>query len=398
MTRFAPFPGLRYNTAVVALGDVVAPPYDVVNPTRRAQLAESCTYCVVHIDMPDDTRGDAGYDEAADLWQRWRRDAVLIADAPSLYVYRMDYDDEAGRAAHTVGVIGALALSPAHEGHVLPHEHTTPKAKTDRLQLIRATRANLSPIWGLSTAKGLSELLLPATIDSPTGEWRATDGTRHRLWQLTDPAALAAVSAAVDSAPVLIADGHHRYETSLTYQAERRAGGDAHGAFDRVMALVVELSADQLHVQPIHRLVAGLPHAFDLPAALASHFDVSSTDIALDALPDAMLRAGSLALLWNGRHFLLAPKPDAMRGVRDLDSSRLDAALAALPAHQLSYQHGLRHVAAALADGRADAAVLLRPVPLDQIEAIAHGGERMPPKSTYFHPKPSTGAVFMTVE
>jgi uncharacterized protein (DUF1015 family) len=398
VSAFEPFHGIRYDTARVSLAQVVAPPYDVVSESRRAALAATHSCSVVVVDMPRGAEGSDPYAAAAATFEGWLGDGTLTVDPePSLYIYRMDYLDELGAAAHTVGVIGSLELRRPDEGKVLPHEHTTPKAKTDRLQLLRATGTNLSPIWGLSPTGGLTTLLHDDGL-TPVGEWTASDGTRHRVWRVTDRDRLAAIGAAVDASPVLIADGHHRYETSLQHRDEQRAANDGRpGPYDRVMAFVVELDPRELHVLPIHRLIAGLPDDLDLPAAFARSFVVRADDGPLETLPARMVQHGSLALVTGQGRWLLEPRAEAMVGVRDLDSSRLDRALEALPPHELRYQHGVEHIADAVRDGEADAGVLLRPVPLPQIEAIAHGGERMPPKSTYFHPKPSTGAVFMRV-
>ena len=398
MARFDAFRGIRYDLDTVRIDDVVAPPYDVVTPRRRAELAAKSGFSVVHVDQPDESRGEIAYDEAAATFREWRERGVLFTDAnPSMYIYRMDYRDDTGRSTRTVGVIGALEVTSAAEGAVLPHEQTTPKAKTDRLSLIRATQANLSPIWGLSPATGLTTVL--ETNEPPTAEWLASDGARHRLWPVDEPALLARITESVATAPVLIADGHHRFEVSLQYRRERReANGDRPGAYDRVMAFVVELSEDELSVLPIHRLIDGLPPQFSLTDALSPYFTFAPVALDPSTIAGQMAAAGALTLVTRDGSWLMTPRPDAMIGVRDLDSSRLDRALDAFPTHSLTFQHGIDHVLAAVRDGRARAGVLLRPVPLAQIEAIAHGGERMPPKSTFFNPKPSTGAVFMSVE
>jgi uncharacterized protein (DUF1015 family) len=398
VARFDAFRGIRYNLDEVRIDDVVAPPYDVVTPQRRAELAARSPFSVVHVDQPEEDRGDGAYDDAADTFRQWQAQGTLRTDAnPSMYVYRMDYVDDRGRATRTIGVIGALEVSPASEGAVLPHEQTTPKAKTDRLSLIRATKANLSPIWGLSPASGLTALL---ELDQPAdAQWRASDGTQHGLWAVDDPAAIARITQSIAAAPVLIADGHHRFEVSLQYRREQRAAnGDRPGAYDSVMAFVVELADDELTVLPIHRLIDGLPAGFAIADAFAPAFTLQAIDFDSATIASEMATAGSLALLTADRAWLMTPRPEAMAGVRDLDSSRLDHALTSFPPHALTYQHGIDHVQAAVREGTADAGVLLRPVPLPQIEAIAHGGERMPPKSTFFNPKPSTGAVFMSVE
>jgi uncharacterized protein (DUF1015 family) len=396
MPRFEPFTGIRYAAGDGALDDLVAPPYDVISPERRAQLAARHRHNAVHVDLPVADGGRSPYEVAAELFGRWQREGVLVRDQrPAFYTYRMDSIDDSGRELHTLGVIGALELSHPSEGDVLPHEHTTPKAKSDRLEMLRATRANLSPIWGLSPARGLTDLLRDADV---IGRWSASDGTHHELGCIDEPVRMDAIRAAVGSAPVVIADGHHRYETSLAYRDECRARtGDA-GEAELTMMFVVELVEDELSVLPIHRLVGGLPIGFDLASALEPWFEVRDAGTVGADISARMAAEGALCLVLADRACFLVPRPEAMKGVRDLDSSRLDAALAGLPPHELTFQHGVHHVVERVQRREAQAGVLLRPVRVAQINEIAEGGERMPPKSTYFNPKPSTGAVFRSFD
>jgi uncharacterized protein (DUF1015 family) len=309
----------------------------------------------------------------------------------------MDTTDEAGVVRHTTGVFGALELSRPGEGGILPHEHTTPKAKSDRLNLLRGAQANLSAVWALSPAAGLTGLL--ETGEDPLASWTDADGTTHSLWVVDDPDRMAKISDTVSSQPVVIADGHHRFETSLAYRDERReaAGTETGGAADAVLTYVVELAEEQLTVLPIHRLISGLPDGFDLRDALGSHFVVTPTGPVDPGILSSMISQGFLVLVEPGRTSLLTPRPEAMAGLRDLDTVRLDAALAALPEHELVFQHGIDNVERAVERGDAQAGVLLRPATVKQITKIAHGGERMPPKTTFFHPKPRTGVVFRTL-
>lgn len=393
MPRFLPFRGLRYDSSRVHLDDVVAPPYDVIDDRRRAQLAARSPYNVVHVDLP--VGGDDRYREAAATLRDWHAAGVLADDdAPAFYGYRMSFVDDAGVARSTVGVFGALELTRPGEGEILPHEHTTPKAKSDRLDLLRATEANLSAIWGLCPTPGLTELLA-ADGDESAGSWTASDGVRHELWRITSADRVAAIEAAVAARPLVVADGHHRYETSVTYRDERRAQANgAPGPYDAAMTFVVALDERVLLVRPIHRLLTGLPDGFDLEAALEKSFEIHDAGEVDETITRRMRDAGALCLVLADRACLLVPRPEAMAGVRDLDTSRLDRALESLPAHELAFQHGVDNVVERVRSGAAQAGVLLRPVPVAQIAAVAEGGERMPPKSTYFHPKPSTGGVF----
>jgi len=397
--RFQPFPGVRYASADGRVDDVLAPPYDVITAAERQRLVERSEHNAVRLELPAAEGGRNPYQVAADLWRSWQTDGVLATDEePALYVYRMGYHDGAGQPRQTTGVLGALELSTLDEGEVLPHEHTTPKARADRLDLLRATGANLSPIWLLSLAEGLSELCeLPTPPDA-----RGTDddGVHHRLWRVTRPGLVEAIARAVAAAPAIIADGHHRYETALAYRDERRAAtGGAPGGYDAVLAWVVEAREDQLTVAPTHRLVAGLHDGFDLSLALAGFFDVEATEPAGPDLLARMEAAGSLALVTAAGTWLLRPT-EATEAASEhaLDSSRLDVALASLPPHGLSYQHGVEETVAEVTAGRAQGAVLLRPATVDQIAEVGRGAARMPPKTTFFTPKPRTGMVFRSVE
>jgi uncharacterized protein (DUF1015 family) len=395
--RFEPFAGLRYDPARSDLAAVTAPPYDVIDDEQRAALAGRDPHNIVHLDLPVDEDGVDRYRVACARLRAWRDEGVLVLDeTPVFYVYRMDHHDDEGGDQHTTGVIGALELSRPGEGGILPHEHTTPKAKTDRLEMLRSCEANLSPIWGLSTAPGLTDLCHRA--DDLLGDWTDDDGVRHRLWRVAEPDLIDAIATAVSAAPVVIADGHHRYETSLAYRDERRAaaaaGGDKPADYDLTMTFVVELAEDELTVRPIHRLVAGLPDDLDLVAALADSFAISPTDPADEGIGSRLAEAGALGLVTRDGTWLLQPRADLeARAGRDHDSSRHDAALAGLPDHQLTFQHGVANVVRAVDKGDAQAGILLRPATVAQIIEIADGGDRMPPKTTFFHPKPRTGLV-----
>lgn len=396
VARFDPFPGIRYDPTRVSLERVIAPPYDVIDAVARAALAARDPHNAVAIDLPDEADGPGRYDAARGCLDAWLEDGVLVTDPrPSFTVYRMVAVDEAGVERRTTGVIGALELTPPGTD-ILPHEHTTPKAKSDRLDLLRACRANLSAIWGLSLAKGLTDLL--PTGDEPLADLVDEDGVRHTVWRIDDPTACAAISAAIAEQPVVVADGHHRYETSLAYRLEREAADGDAGPATATMAYVVELVEDELTVHAIHRLIDGLPAGTDLVAALAPWFDDAGAPPAEVPITTAMDEAGCLALVLRDREVLLRPRPDALADARDLDSSRLDVALQALGRPEVSYQHGTENVRAAVRSGAAQAGVLLRPATVAQIEATAHGGDRMPPKTTFFHPKPKTGLVFRSLD
>jgi uncharacterized protein (DUF1015 family) len=399
VAQFQPFSGIRYDLARVELADVVSPPYDVIDAGLREQLAARSDHNAVRIDLPADEGGDDRYEVARRLLADWQAEGVLVSDArPSFTIYRMAYVDDAGTARHTTGVIGALELTPPGTD-ILPHEQTTPKAKTDRLDLLRHCRANTSAIWALSLAKGLTDLL-PVQSD-PVADFTDGDGVRHTVWVVEDAGQCAAIAEAVSAQPVVVADGHHRYETSLAYRSEREAADGTAGDAAATLAYIVELVEDELSVRAIHRLINGLPEGLDLLAALDPWFEALGPPASGEPVTAAMQAAGALCLVRPEGEVLLRPRPEALADVRDLDTVRLDTALAGLGAGvgalTVTFQHGADNVRRAVARGEAQAGVLLRPVTVSQIEATAHGGERMPPKTTFFHPKVKTGLVFRSL-
>jgi uncharacterized protein (DUF1015 family) len=397
--RFEPFQGLRYRPDLAPLAQVIAPPYDVISPTERAHLASRHRANAVLVELPEaDLSGRRDrYAVATDHFVRWQDKGIIVPDpGPSLYPYRMT--DTSGRA--TTGVIGALGLAePGAESDILPHEQTLPKPKSDRLDLLRATRANLSPIWGLSMAGGVTATFDP-TDDDPVADVYDDDGVRHQLWVLSDADTVAAVGAALAKAPVVLADGHHRYETARAYQAEcRQANGGAPGPYDLVMALVVELAEDQLTVGAIHRTVSGLPEDFDLVGALAPWFDVVRAGAADDRTLGALADSQSLAMVTGGQAYLLLPHAEVLEEAgNDLDSNLIATVLAALPPHEVMHRHSVAEAMEALRDGEGQAAFLLRPVTVAQIDEWANERRRMPPKTTFFSPKPRTGMVFRSLD
>jgi uncharacterized protein (DUF1015 family) len=398
MARFEAFRGTIYHPDKVVADDVIAPPYDVVSPADWVALASRSPYNAIEVELPL-AHPEAGldpYENAAAIFDHWHREGVVVVDeGAGFYVYRMTFEVEDGSTRSTTGVLGALGLDPEQRGDVLPHEQTIPKDKRDRLSLLRAAGTNFSPIWGLAVGEGLSEAC-EAAIAAAAAPWTATDsdGVVHERWTVTDTAAVTAISATVGAAPVLIADGHHRYETACTFLGEEPG---AKGA-DLILALVVELAEEQLAVEGIHRLLNGVDAAA-LPDLFDRRFEVEGGPDDPIELRDLMGSAGGLGLVTRQGSFLLRPRPELLEKAQDdLDSSRLAYALTELGITEVHYQHGALLAREAVLSDEADAAVLLRPVSIDQIARTARGGRRMPPKSTFFQPKPRTGMVFRELD
>lgn len=405
MPRFEPFIAVRY-AADVDLDSVIAPPYDVLSRAQRADYAQRDPHNVVHVDIPlADHSEEAGertedYAYAAALLRTWLAEGVLVADdTPTLTIYRMRFTDASGAARDIAGVLGALEVVDEAGGGVLPHERTTPKDSTDRLQLTRATNANLSPVWGLSLAP-LADLL------SEPGEVLGSvhvDGVEDVVERVGDPDRVAQICAAVSADDVLIADGHHRYSVARRYRDETRAMTGRHDTpAELTLAYVSELSPAQLSVAAIHRLIDGQVAPAALLASLQECFEITPVGEALtdEALLQAMDAGGRLVLVRadadsvKGTHDIslhwLTPRPGAFDGVRALDGAWLEHAL---PGTAFTYQHGVPEVRAAVAEGRASAGILIRPVSVPEIERTAREGLLMPPKSTFFTPKLRTGLV-----
>jgi len=370
------------------LSDVVAPPYDVLSESEVADYQRRSPHNIVHIDVP---RGGADrYARAAMTFRRWQADGVLAADPePSFTIYRMRFTDASGSHREIAGVLGGLEIVDEESGGVLPHERTTPKASSDRLDLTRATAANLSPVWGLSLAAGLTSLLAePGEVLGKVTD----DGVEHVVERLTDPGRIMAISAAVGADEVLIADGHHRYSVSRTYRNEvRAASGRTDTPAEETLAFMSELVADQLSVEAIHRLYSDVSIA-ELSAALSERFELTPTGQPTPETLAAMEAEGFLVLVSPNHAWRLTPKPGAFAGIRQLDGAWLEAALGDT-ATKVTYQHGLDETLAEVAAGRADAAVLIRPVSVAEIERTARERLLMPPKSTFFTPKLKTGVV-----
>ena len=390
--EFLPFRALRY-AATDDLATLVAPPYDVLSDADVDALQAGSDHNITRIDVP--RGGSDRYDRAADLLQEWRRDGVLVADEePSFTIYRMRFTDDTGTARDIAGVLGGLEITDEGAGGVLPHERTTPKASTDRLDLTRATEANLSPVWGLSLASGLTDLL--AEPGEPVGRV-VEDGVEHVVERVSDQHRIAEIQKVLDADDVLIADGHHRYSISRTYRDDVRAAtGDRSSPAEQTLAFVNELVAEQLSVDAIHRLYADIaPQA--LQAALARSFRLTPLGRPTAQTLAAMRAEGFLVLVTPEAAWRLDPLPGRFDGVRALDGAWLETALADVPL-TVNYQHGLTEALAEVDAGRAAAAVLIRPVSVAEIERTAREGLLMPPKSTFFTPKLKTGLVLRPLD
>jgi uncharacterized protein (DUF1015 family) len=415
MAQVEPLRALHYNLDETGgLQDVVAPPYDVIDTEQRVELERRSPYNVVRIDLP---QGADPYENAARTLGEWRSEGAVVRDEqPALWVLEQDYIGPDGQSRTRRGFLARVRVENYGPGRIRPHERTHPGPKEDRLRLTRATRANLSPIFSLFSdpANAAWQALKPATAGEPWGKATDEDGTANRLWHATDPAAIAAVQQALSHAELLIADGHHRYETARTYADE--IGGE--GEHRYVLMDLVALQDPGLTVFPTHRLVKGLtPEQQEaLASAIRQDFEIKELDnpqqlASLEPVPD-QVRIGYIDSHFK-RPFLLTLKdqeiadralPDHAPPYRRLDTAVLEALILKralrMTDEDIDHLNGLgyaRDAAQALEyvdSGAYDAAFLMAPIPVEQVRQVAAAGESMPPKSTYFFPKVPTGLVF----
>jgi uncharacterized protein (DUF1015 family) len=409
-----PFPGLRYQPGALDadLSALTAPPYDVIDEEGQARLEAANPHNAVRLILPRDVEPGDRYQQARATFQAWQAEGVLVADEPCLYVYRMSFTDEEGTPRRMTGVIGALELSPPEAEEVLPHEKTLKKATSDRLELLRAVRANLDPVWALSPSPGLSDLFEPVMAGAAAASCVDEDGVEHCLFPVEGGAA-SEIREMISGAPLLIADGHHRYETALAYQEEQRAAGLDDPGADRIMALIVELAEDQLMIRPIHRVMRGVTSHFRGKLNFVSEVTLmgAHTPENVQNLLVEMERTKSMGLIDGPGLALLKPKVESLgpmlepleKPLHKVDAVLLNVMLNRIAMSveipkEIDYRHDALAVSAMVAKGAADAAVLLRPVTIEQIAAVADAGARMPAKTSFFQPKPLTGLVFRSLD
>jgi uncharacterized protein (DUF1015 family) len=396
MAVVRPLAGVRYDPARVGdLGAVLAPPYDVIAPGEQAELYTRSPYNAIRLILPREAERAAA---AAATLGDWMASGVLRPDpAPALYLYAQRFSLPDGSTRRRDGVICRLRLEDFSSGVVRPHERTLAGPKADRLAILRATGANLSPIFGLYARPGepVRALLGEAALGRPVVD---VDGW-HRLWRVTDEEAIARFTAALAGEAIIIADGHHRYETALAYRDEQR--GNEAAAW--VLAYLANMEEEGVVILPTHRLLRRLPLPADaLEERLGESFTVAP-------LPERRRRAsGEIDCVLADRRLRLGARPEARTRLRHLPPTvaRLDVALLhcailapllGVAGADLDFTHDDEEAVEAVVRGRAAAAFLLNAPSLREVRAVCLAGELMPEKSTYFYPKLATGLVFSLV-
>ena len=427
MPDIRPFRGIRYDIAQVgAISDVVAPPYDVIDPAVQDRLYHASPYNIIRLELNREESGDNAehnrYTRATQFLKDWLRRGMLREDAePALYLYHQTFEI-AGRTHTRKGFLARVRLEPFGQGRIYPHEQTLSGPKADRLALFNATKFNLSPIFGLypDPSAGVLDAVESGLRDRTPLE--ATDhlGVRNRLWPVLDPLVHTRVQGLMAEKPIFIADGHHRYETGLMYRDDLAASGGLHGPDDPAnfcMMMLVGMSDPGLLILPTHRLVSGFPELdFEvLSERLAPEFEVRQIgegETGCRAVREAIETGGAQDVLGfgtvaDGWWMTARLRSDATMdrlvpdhspewralGVSILHELVLKTLLGAIGNACCRYVHLIDEVLTDVLHRGCDLACLVPPAGMDHVETIASNLEKMPPKSTYFYPKLLSGLV-----
>ena len=442
-TLVKPFRGWRYNPERVGdLASVMAPPYDVISLPQQAEFCLRSPYNIVHLDLGEPAGPGIGdprrYTQAAEVLRQWQADGVLLRDpAPAFYLYEEQYTDPLGVARTQRGILGAVELHPYEDRVVLPHEGTLKGPKLDRLALMEACEVAFSQIFALYSDPDLTVEKITDGVVAETPYFDINDGAglRHRLWVISDPAPVAAISAALQDRQIVIADGHHRYETALAYREEYRAAhsvGAAHGVdpeapAERVTMFLANTQSSELTIVAAHRMLQKLPRGTWDRLATCPVRPFSVATVVLSAGSDAEVARTMVEMLdrWKDRaiaflaygrersaYLLLmdkqAPPPAGYGEGHSETWKRLGVAVLhnllmpevlgltgsyAESGENVTFTRYAEEAVALVEAGKQEMALLLNPTGVDEVMAIAQAGDKMPQKGTYFYPKLLAGIV-----
>lgn len=433
MATIAPFRAWRYDSSRVPIPSAVTQPYDKITPAMQENYYTASPYNLVRVILgkrdPKDHAADNPYTRAAGSFREWREQAILRQDEqPSLYFYRQRFTPPGGAAElERRGFIALGRIEDYSAGVVFRHEQTLSKPKADRLDLLRATRAHFGQIFMLYSdpAGEVDKLLSPSS--APDMETIDEYGVTHQVWKISDPGIIDTVRAQMGDKKLIIADGHHRYETALNYRNERRsenpdAGGD--GPYDWVMMTFVNMDAPGLVILPTHRVVHGLS-GFDskvLRDRARSYFRVEEIDPAFDGARAASIlrekgqKGTTLLAVTSNRAFLIDSPKSSDAGIfnglsarqQQLDVVQLHKALlekvlelseeSIRNQQNISYIRDAREALDRVHRGAANVAFLMNPARMEQVRDIAFAGEVLPQKSTDFYPKLLSGLTIYALE
>lgn len=441
MAIILPFRGIVYNQAKAGgIDDLVCPPYDIISPEARQELYRKSPYNVVRLEFgqetPRDTDSDNCYTRAAQFFHEWLRTGILRrSEIPAIYIYEMEYRANGG-TRRLRGFICRVRIEDLDSGMVLPHENTLSGPKKDRLSLLRTCGAHFSQIYSLySDPDGRIAGILDNTAQQPEMAVQNGDGVLHRVWTLTDRTAIEAISREMAAKPFFIADGHHRYETALTYRNERRkAAGVVAGdePYNFVTMYLARLEDPALTILPAHRALFNLKgfNARTFEDDLNRYFDMERFDFDERSEPKERKRVLDLMAAQADRshvfgmrlkdqnsYYLLTLRSDAdmdaliparSSAYRKLDVSILHHLVIEkllgikMEMHKLGtnieYIKDADEAVKRVEEGAAEAVFFMNPTKVSEVKDVAAAGERMPQKATYFYPKLLTGLVMNKID
>ncbi len=441
MATIIPFHGTLYDPTVVGqVREVVAPPYDVIDAAQQKALHDRHPQNVIRLELGLDEAGDGPsnnrYRRAAAQLHAWLRAQALRRDSqPAVYYHTIEYRPpfaEPNQPTRLLkGFLATVALEEFGTGQIYPHENTRAAAKTDRLNLIEACRANFSPIWSLySDPSGhiIQRLEQAAQADKPRIDFVDDVGFRQRLWSVTNPSVLEPLCRAMATTPLFIADGHHRYETALNYRRlrHRQESASASGGrrpYDSVLMLFAALEDPGLTVLPTHRvLTTAVPSLSEIKELLEHAFEFHEYRFQAGTEHDTrrkflqILRSEGqltpmfgLSLRGTDAYIVLELRPSHHPSSTASPREKLDVSILQrqviselCPTQQeqeaILYTKDDHEALDWVRQGTGEAALLLNPTKVSEVQAVASAGERMPHKSTYFFPKPLTGLVMNVFE
>jgi uncharacterized protein (DUF1015 family) len=409
MPKLTPFRGIRYS-ASEDMRELVCPPYDIISPEEQERLYARHPGNAVRLELARSDSADPSsrYQQVGSLFEEWLADGVLRRDeTEALYVYRQDFSTGEGARHRVAGVLGALELEEfGRDAGVLPHERTMPGPKQDRLALMRACPVNISPIYAIYRGDGgLSPYLDSLENRPPAVRFQDEQGILHRLWVIRAPAEKEMLSAALDKGPLVIADGHHRYETALAFHREQQEKG-ADGDHGSIMCFCVDADSEGLVVLPYNRAVRSKVPTAEVRERLMQLFDTERVASPDESLLEAETSDHPLLFVFAAEALLarvtdeevVAVTGDRHPAWRSLDVVALhEVVLRGLSEGdewELRFSRDPDEIRSLVRAGEWDFGVLLRALRASQIVDVASSGERMPQKASYFWPKAVTGLVF----
>lgn len=412
MAEVIPFRGILYNTSKVSGGDIVAPPYDIITPELRNTLYEKSPYNIVRIDSGleygGDHEGENKYLRAAGYLKAWLDEGILVRSGkPCFYAYEMEYRAE-GRTKRLRGFFGLVRIEELGRG-VYPHEETHSRPKADRLRLMTACEANMSPIFSLyrSPGKGASVVVEKVAGKEPYMEAQDLDGSFHRLWPIEEAAEIEAIKGDLEGKTIYIADGHHRYETALEYRKmmQEKTGSPAgEEPYNYVLMFLANIADGDITILPTHRIIRCARE--NILDRLSEYFEVKKIPRDSDIIDSMRGESRTFGFCRKGdkEQYLLRYRGHGLKEIHP-SLEGLDAVILhelifknLLEVSEVQYEMDASIAKAMVMKGDHDAVFFLNPTRVEDVERVALSSRRMPPKSTYFYPKVMTGFVINSLK